>query len=113
MQGLQAPFPGTHSFASSVFTSQAGGNEAPAAIWPSLTPAHDNVQGERLSLPMALLRIGNFPEAPAYFPLNVTKLNWFTCLFPNLSLAWVMRLCPDNVGFPERYKACRGEGATT
>ena len=36
-----------------------------AATWSSLTFAHNYVQGERLSLPLALLRMGNFPEAPA------------------------------------------------
>lgn len=67
LQGLQPHFPIMHSMASSVFSfnSQARVGVSTAATWSSLTFAHNYVQGERLSLPPALLRMGNFPEAPA------------------------------------------------
>ena len=60
------------------------------ATWPSFTFAGDNVQGDGLSLPLALLRMGYFPEARANFPLNLMKLYWFICLFLNLLLAGVI-----------------------
>lgn len=36
-------------------------------------------------LRLSLLRVGNFPEAPANFPLSLMKPNWFTCLVSELA----------------------------
>lgn len=65
--GAAAPLPhyAQHGLICVQFNSQARVGASTAATWSSLTFAHNYVQGERLSLPPALLRMGNFPEAPA------------------------------------------------
>lgn len=58
----------------------------------------------------SLLRVGDLPEAPGNFPLNLMKQNRFTSPFLNLSLARVRRSHSDNLGLPQRHKDYNGEG---
>lgn len=60
---------------------------------------------------VALLRMQNFPEAPANFPLNLMKLNWFT--WPSQNLWRGDGIMLGQLSGPERCKDRSGEGVTT